>query len=1049
MANKRCCWLAPVLMGLLASGASGASAATAATTASASQRRQPLLKAQAQAQPAAQVPAEVQDWIKEINAFKAKGRDKEAAALQEKVLAWAERTLGPDHLDTATSLNILGLLYYSQGAYAKAEPVFQRSLAIREKALGPDHPSTATSLNNIAFLYYSLGIYAKAEPLYLRSLLINQKALGPDHPSTATSLINLAGLYDSQGAYGKAEPLYLRALAIREKALGPHHSSTVTSLRNLALLYYNRGVYAKAEPLFQRSLAIKEKALGPDHPDTAIALNNLAGLYESQSSYAKAKPLYLRALAITEKALGPDHPSTATSLNNLAGLYKAQGAYAKAEPLFQRSLAIREKALGPDHPSTAIALNNLAGLYESQGAYAKVEPLYLRALLIREKALGPDHPDTAISLNNLAALYRREEAYSKAEPLYLRSLAIREKALGPDHLDTANSLSNLAFLYKNQGAYAKAEPLYLRALAINEKVLGPNHPSTAIALNNLAGLYENQGAYAKAEPFLRRGISIQTQFLQREVPLLPEIQRQAQIQAVGNAWEAAFGYASRSANGASLALFTRLNRQGLLQEIEQRQALLARAPGRPQELRQQIAGLTSRLADLNLRTPQRLALQQQHGDLEQQLYRLLPALQLPLVEPSEVEHALPADGVLVEFQRYQPFDGRQPPDKRWGKPRYLALLLFPDGRIECHELGLANAIDPLIQNALDISEAGERSPHELWVQVRDKVFPPALLSQLKDRRQWFVSPDGELNRIPFAALPTPPQLGKGQGQRWLAEAVRLRLLTSGRDLLQRPSTAASQSDRALVIANPDFGAPGTPWAPLPATAKEGRQIAAQLKAALLEGTQATAPALQQVRGPRVLHVASHGFFSGPQSPNRLPSPSGLLGTRSAALAGPPAHKGDPLLNSGIVLAGANRHAQPAQSASAQAPAATADGDDGYLTAKEVARMQLEGTELVVLSACETASGTIQSGEGVYGLQRALKVAGASSTLLSLWKVDDDATAFFMERYYTLLKQGKGRQEALVQVQEEFRSNPQRKEWKDYKYWAAWQLSGAGSPIPGL
>jgi tetratricopeptide (TPR) repeat protein/CHAT domain-containing protein len=972
-----------------------------------------------------------------------------AEPLYVRVLAIREKVLGPDHPDTAQSLNNLAGLYENQSAFAKAEPLYLRALAITEKVLGPDHPDTAQSLINLAVMYRNQSAYSKAEPLFQRSLQIREKVLGHDHPDTATSLKNLGLLYADQGAYGKAESLFQRSLAILEKALGPDHRSTATDLNNLATLYYRQGVYTKAEPLFQRSLAILEKVLGHDHPDTATSLNNLALFYENQGNYDKAEVLFQRSLAISEKVQGHDHRSTATKLNNLSTLYYNQGAYTKAEPLYHRSLAILEKVLGPDHPDTATILNNLAFLYYSQGAYAKAEPHYLRAFSINEKALGPNHSSTATSLNNLAGLYYSQGAYTKAEPLYLRALTINEKALGPDHPDTATSLNNLAFLYDSQGAYTKAEPLYQRSLAIFEKVLGPYHRSTSSSLNNLARVYTNQGAYTKAETLLVRAIRGELVFLQREVPLLPEIQRQAQIQAVGNAWEAAFGYASRSANGASLALFTRLNRQGLLQEIEQRQALLAQAPGRPQELRQQIAGLTSRLADLNLSTPQRLALQQQHGDLEQQLYRLLPALKLPLVEPSEVAHALPADGVLVEFQRYRPFDGRQPPDKRWGKPRYLALLLFPDGRIERHELGLATAIDPLIQNALEISEAGERSPHELWIQVRDKVFPPALLSQLKDRRQWFVSPDGELNRIPFAALPTPPQLGKGQGQRWLAEAVRLRLLTSGRDLLQRPSTAASQSDRALVIANPDFGAPGTPWAPLPATAKEGRQIAAQLKAALLEGTQATAPALQQVRGPRVLHVASHGFFSGPQSPNRSPSPSGLLGTRSAAFAGPPAHKGDPLLNSGIVLAGANRHAQPAQSASAQAPAATADGDDGYLTAKEVARMQLEGTELVVLSACETASGTIQSGEGVYGLQRALKVAGASSTLLSLWKVDDDATAFFMERYYTLLKQGKGRQEALVQVQEEFRSNPQRKEWKDYKYWAAWQLSGAGSPMPGL
>ena len=160
-----------------------------------------------------------------------------------------------------------------------------------------------------------------------------------------------------------------------------------------------------------------------------------------------------------------------------------------------------------------------------------------------------------------------------------------------------------------------------------------------------------------------------------------------------------------------------------------------------------------------------------------------------------------------------------------------------------------------------------------------------------------------------------------------------------------------------------------------------------------------------------------------------------------------------MLNSGIVLAGANRSLRP-DLVPAAAPSSSNPGsaDDGYLTAKEAAQLQLRGTELVVLSACDTASGEQQSGEGLFGLQRALSVAGARSTLLSLWKVDDDATAFFMERYYSLLKQGKGRMEALLAVQEEFRTKPfpkKKNAWEDYRYWAAFQLVGETGPIGGL
>ncbi len=218
-----------------------------------------------------------------------------------------------------------------------------RSLVISEKALGPEHPDVATSLNNLALLYYNQGKYADAEPLYKRALAIKEKALGPEHPSVATSLNNLAALYRVQGRYAEAEPLHKRALAIREKALGPDHPYVATSLNNLALLYDDQGKYTEAEPLYKRALAIWEKALGAEHPEVANSLNNLAGLYDTQGRYAEAEPLHQRALAIREKALGPDHPHVAQSLENYAALLRKTGRGTEATKMEARAKAIRAK----------------------------------------------------------------------------------------------------------------------------------------------------------------------------------------------------------------------------------------------------------------------------------------------------------------------------------------------------------------------------------------------------------------------------------------------------------------------------------------------------------------------------------------------------------------------------------------------------------------------------------------------------------------------------------------------------------------------------------
>jgi CHAT domain-containing protein len=228
-------------------------------------------------------------------------------------------------------------------------------------------------------------------------------------------------------------------------------------------------------------------------------------------------------------------------------------------------------------------------------------------------------------------------------------------------------------------------------------------------------------------------------------------------------------------------------------------------------------------------------------------------------------------------------------------------------------------------------------------------------------------------------------------------------------------------------------------------------ISQLLRADLYEQARATTAVLTNAKNPSLVHVASHGYYASASDtppPAAPPPPTG--GLRSA-MAGLPASREDAMLNSGIVLAGANRSLRPdLVPAAASSSTNPGSADDGYLTAREAAQLQLQGTELVVLSACDTASGAQQSGEGLFGLQRALSVAGARSTLLSLWKVDDDATAYFMERYYSLLKQGKGRMEALLAVQEEFRTKPLPKNaWEDYRYWAAFQLVGDTGPIGGL
>jgi CHAT domain-containing protein/tetratricopeptide (TPR) repeat protein len=1017
-----------------------------------------------------------------------------AETLFQRALRIYESVLGPDHPWVATNLNNLAVLYRAQGNYGAAEPLFQRSLSIRETNLGPDHPAVATSLNNLALLYQDQGNYGAAEPLLQRALRIDETALGPEHPSVATSLNNLAGLYRAQGNYGAAEPLFQRSLSIRETNLGPDHPAVATSLNNLALLYQNQGNYGAAETLFQRALRIYESVLGPDHPWVATNLNNLAVLYRAQGNYGAAEPLFQRSLSIRETNLGPDHPAVATSLNNLALLYQDQGNYGAAEPLLQRALRIDETALGPEHPSVATSLNNLALLYQNQGNYGAAEPLYQRALSIWETVLGSDHPRVALSLNNLALLYQNQGNYGDAAPLYQRALRIRETVLGPEHPAVATSLNNLAALYRTQGNNGVAAPLYQRALSIFETALGPDHPDVATSLNNLAGLYDAQGDVAEAVRFLARGLAIEEQHLDVNLAILADAQRQAYVATISGTTDQALSLnlqsAPTDAAATQLALTTLLRRKGRILEAgtSSWQGLRQNLSANDQATFDEFTALRQDLARLTFNPPAQLSPDQYQAELarletaanqlESQLARRSAAFRAETqpVEIAAVQAQIPTDGVLVEYVRYRPFNPTSP-QNRWGAERYAAYLLFPNGEIEAVDLGPASDIDAtipafigLLQDRSATLRAGARPTRAdadveaITSTIKRLIFDP-IAPYLQDRSHLLISPDSQLNRIPFEALQA-----ETSGP-FLVEQYQISYLNSGRDLLKFDVTEPSQQP-AVILASPDYESAAPEGlgrqsqrlrsglgpednrslsgversisqrsvalsqlqvGPLPGTAAEAAAIRPLLpNAQILTEDQATENALKQVESPRILHIATHGFFLENVALPTLENGRGLgvIASDSPLPQSPAITVENPLLRSGLALAGFNER--------------VSGEEDGVLTALEASQLNLLGTQLVVLSACETGLGDIANGDGVYGLRRAFAIAGAETQLMSLWQVDDFGTQSLMVRYYENLTAGMGRSEALREVQLEMINSQGR--YAHPFYWAAFITTGDWRPL---
>jgi len=1027
-----------------------------------------------------------------------KGEYSKAEPLYQRSLAIREKSLGPEHPDVAASLNNLALIYAVRGDHAKAEPLYQRALAIREQSLGTEHLDVANSLNNLALIYAARSDYAKAEPLYQRALAIREKSLGPEHPDVAASLNYLAGLYAARSDYAKAEPLQQRALDIREKSLGPDHPFVADSLNNLALIYSDLGDYVKAEPLYQRALAVREKSLGLEHPDVAGSLTNLANLYSDLGNYAKAEPLHQRALAIREKSLGPEHPDVAQSLNNLANLYSDLGDYAKAESLFQRALAIQEKSLGPDHPDVAISLNNIAVLYNRKGDDAKTESLRLRALTIQEKSLGPEHLDVATSLNNLAVLYHIRRDYVKAESFYRRALTIREKALGPEHPMVARTINNIAFLYGDKGEYAKAEPLFRRALAILENALGPEHRYIEELLDGMAVLCAANGDFAQAVKVQSRANSLGDRNLARNLTIGSERRKLAYLAIFSKQTDFTLWLHSQALphdpQALDLAFTTLLRRKGRGLDMMADAIGALRRHAAPEvralfdqlaEARSQLAALT--LKDLGTGKPEtyraRLkSLEDKVEEFESALSARNPDFrdQAQPVTPAAVQSALPADSALVEFAVYKPRAPRNNENKL--APRYLAYLLTAQGQPKWTDLGEAAPID----RAITAWRQALRDPRRAGVKrlarvVDEKVMRPVLAltqSGFGSPHRLLIAPDGLLNLIPFAALVDR------QG-RYLVERYSISYLMSGRDLLRPPVPRPGKQD-TIIVADPDFdaaeeviaarsqdvglppalsgawriklpgaaarnrdvGLPAGPpqsagsnfnlariyFPPLKGTADEARALKTILpQATVFTRGQATEAALKQLHSPGILHVATHGFFLSDQE-IRLIGARDLIvePVQSVEASGQPIE--NPLLRSGLALAGVNLRLGRAD-----------QGDDGVLTALEAAGLDLFGTKLVVLSACDTGVGEVKNGEGVFGLRRALSLAGSETQVMSLWPVSDLGARDLMTEYYRALGRGDGRGDGLRHVQLEMLK---RKGRRHPFYWASFIQSGEWANLEG-
>jgi CHAT domain-containing protein/Tfp pilus assembly protein PilF len=723
----------------------------------------------------------------------------------------------------------------------------------------------------------------------------------------------------------------------------------------------------------------------------------LALLYQAQGRYSEAEPLFKQVLQIIENVLGKEHPSTLRSMNNLAFLYKAQGRYSEAEPLYKQALQLREKVLGKEHPSTLSSMNNLAILYESQGRHSEAEPLFKQALQLREKVLGKEHPDTLTSMNNLAGLYESQGRYSEAEPLYKQALQLSEKVLGKEHPDTLTSMNNLAFLYKAQGRYSEAEPLFKQALQLMEKVLGKEHPHTlATQMNHIVPLINTNRPTIALSLLQDQEKRLLSRSFQELYTSSSEKVRRLYLQSISNFQYTVFSLAKQQPEkeyqqyAAEVMLrwkqvyaeensvqYKLLNLNNAL-EAEKLQKQLAAAQAKvSQALRQQKEkeNIPELIEKANQDETALLALAR----------HLRTGLEVKDVTLDKVLAALPQNSSLIEYRLFQPADFKT---GKLGERHLAALLLLADPKAK--QRFIFRDLGPLAEIAKHLKE--ETAEAYKWL-----IAP--FDEQIKNLKQIYIAPDGPLSLLSFASLRLPDG-------RFLVERQQINQLQTGRDLLADNSGVSGKG--LVAIGGVDCGkADKTASEQMLAAAKPAQRAVRELfragvdplknsepevkniqtifisnvneEAKVLLGDNASEYNLKQLKQPpRILHLSTHGLF--------LPN-DGTFRKQQGDERIKQLEDEAPLLLSCVALAGADSRLLDKH------------GDDGLLYSLEVLGLNLHGTELVSLSACDTGKGVLDYSEGVYGLVRAFRTAGAKNVLMTLTPVDDKSARNFMETFY--------------------------------------------------
>ncbi len=997
---------------------------------------------------------------------------------------------------TGRSLDRLGFLYYNSGNLKDGETFLRQSLDLRREKLGPNTDDYAQSANDLALFCRDTRRFPEAQALAEEAVAVRSRILNANDPSLAETLETLGSIYTGEGEYEKSAATFEKARAIYESridAKNPAPPEYGTLLVNLSGNYQRLGKYRKAETGYETALDVLRKTIGPAHPIYATSQIGFANLETALGNYSSAEKMYNEAAPLLKSALGETHPMYVQLLDSRAALYQAMGNRAGAESDYETALELRKKIFGPKHVLVAATLRNYGRFVYARNA-AEGEKLLREAVEIYADSSNRPAFEYANTLLALSEAERKRGDLPAARETIQKALDVAAQGLGTNHPVYASALRNLALVQQAAREYADAEKGLRQAIAIVSEIQGDDHPDLAVYLKDLASLYQTQGKYADAAPLYRRSFEIDDRVLSDILNVGSESTKAGVLANLDDPLPALLAFQQEAGDQFPEARFLAFEavarRKGrVLDHVRDwRQNLRANADTAVRQRLDQWqamlecqASLTTALGYRDLKAAAAGSCSLEDTALEGRYDRLLSDLRAKWT-PELGKQALVAlhelkertDAVETVLSRDVPgFSNAKPvtldamrarlaPDELLievvaYEKQYGAFLLDHSGRLRWVGLGRAQPIDSavrdliagandwstsLAQHETQSATASRQTAGEALGKLSQALAPlRAQLEQDKTVRRLRIAPDGLLTLAPFAALSGPPG-------HFLIERFAISYLSAGRDLAA-PVTDVPPAGPPVIALSPGSQSRRPEFKVRASAAQsngfraeglerlDGARLEAQSLQALLPRSQllaegeATEQRVKQLHRSALLHIVGHGLVRGNED---CGTGDGRSYDPSCALSGLDA--GARAMNlSAIVL-------EEAYGRGAGSP------QDGLLTALELESLDLQGTEMLVLSQCRMADGVPSSSDGVYGMRRAAAIAGVKTFVAPLWNVSDSTERALMVRFYTELRSGKDRAEALRQAMLQVMSQMMRTPGTNsFLYWAPLILSGDPAPLP--